>query len=492
MLILTLILMPVLAAAVLFATRSLAASRVLPLGCAAIHFGLSLAAWWQTPTPILSGWLMLDSLGLLFLTVISTVFLVGTIYAVGYPEAQASAAPESPDDEADIWNSFQSQPVFKGCMLMLLATMTLTATSQHMGLLWVAIEGTTLASAPLIYLRRNVRSLEATWKYLLVCSVGIALALLGTFFLETASAKAGDVHHHSLALSTLLPTAGQFDKTWVKAAFILLLIGYGTKMGLAPMHTWLPDAYSESPAPAAPLLSGALFNCALIGVLRAQQVCVAAGLAKFAEEALLALGLLSMAIAAVFILGQTDYKRLLAYSSVENAGILAVGLGLGGGGAFGSLLHAVNHSFAKAMLFFLAGNLVLMCRTSVISQVRGLLHRMPACGALWLAGFLIITGLPPFGLFFSEFTILKAAIDQHRYGIAAVFLALLGIIFIGMATAFLGMAQGESEPESKSKLPWMTLAPPLFLGALTLLLGVYLPGPLLTVLRLAAQSLGGL
>jgi hydrogenase-4 component F len=486
--ILTLILMPVVAAIALFASRSRAASRVLPLGCALAHLALSVACWRQAPAPALGGWLVLDPIGKLFLLVISVVFFMGAIYAAGFPGTQAPPR----NDPSAASDSFQSEPIFNGCLLMLLGTMTLVTASQHLGLLWVAIEGTTLASTPLIYLRRDSRSLEATWKYLLICSVGIALALLGNFFLEVAAAKADGVPNHSMVLSEVLSGAAHFDKTWVKAAFILLLIGYGTKMGLAPMHTWLPDAYSESPSPAAPLLSGALINCAFIGVLRAQQVCAAAGLAPFGEEAILALGLLSMAVAAVFILGQTDYKRLLAYSSVENVGIMAVGLGLGGAGAFGSLLHAVNHSFAKAMLFFIAGNLLFVYQTRAIAQVRGLLHRLPFSGVLWLTGFLAITGTPPFGTFVSEFSILKSAVDQGRLWVAAMFLGLLGVIFIGMATAFLGMAQGEAEKETRTRLSWMNLAPPLGLGALVLTLGLYLPPSLTQVLRSAAQSLGGL
>lgn len=489
--ILALILMPMLAGAALFLTRSRRVGGFLLPACAVVHLCLTLASWQTAPAPARGGWLMLDATGKLFLTVISVVFLMTVAYVRGFPRPETA---DPSDGDGGFWESSSSESRFQGCLLLLLGTMTLVTASQHLGLLWVAIEATTLASAPLIYYQRNSRSLEATWKYLLICSVGIALALLGNFFLEVAAAKVEGVHGRSMVLSELTRNAGHFDKVWVKAAFILLLIGYGTKMGLAPMHTWLPDAYSESPSVAAPLLSGALINCAFIGVLRAQQVCTAAGLASFGEEAILLLGLLSMAVAAVFILGQTDYKRLLAYSSVENMGIMAVGVGLGGTGAFGSLLQAVNHSFTKAMLFFVAGNVLLIYKTHTIARVRGLIGRAPVTGALWLAGFMAITGTPPFGTFVSEFSILKTALDQGRYGIAAAYLALLGLIFIGMATAFLGMAQGEPEDPGagRVKLHWLSVAPPLLLAGVVLLLGLYVPPPLTELLRVAARSLGGL
>ncbi len=232
---------------------------------------------------------------------------------------------------------------------------------------------------------------------------------------------------------------------WLKVACLLFFVGYGTKMGLAPMHTWLPDAHSEAPSVISALLSGAVLNCAFLGLLRVQQVCVAAGMEHFTRDIWIALGLVSLVVSAVFIIGQTDYKRLLAYSSVENMGILALGVGLGGAGAFGAMLHAVNHSLVKAMLFLLAGNIVARYQTKNILQVRGLLRAAPVTGALWIAGFLAITGTPPFGPFMSKFTILKAALDGGHVWITTFFLASLGVIFIGMTTAFLGMAQGTPE-----------------------------------------------
>jgi hydrogenase-4 component F len=228
---------------------------------------------------------------------------------------------------------------------------------------------------------------------------------------------------------------------------ILFLVGYGTKMGLAPLHTWLPDAHSEAPSVVSALLSGALLNCAFLGILRVQQVCAAAGIAAFGQELLVGFGLLSMAVAAVFIPGQSDYKRMLAYSSIEHMGILALGVGVGGGGTFGALLHAVGHAATKAMLFLTAGNILAAYRTKSTAEVRGVLRVLPVSGALWVIGFFAITGSPPFGPFLSELTILRAMLDQGHPWIAAMFLALLAVIFVGMAGIVLEMAQGAPAPE---------------------------------------------
>ncbi len=237
-----------------------------------------------------------------------------------------------------------------------------------------------------------------------------------------------------------------------------------------------------------------LLNCAFLGILRAHQVCVAAGLASFSQSVLLAFGLLSMAIAAVFILGQADFKRMLAYSSVEHMGILAFGIGLGGAGAFGTALHAVNHSLTKASLFLVAGNILAAYGTKSVSRVRGLVRRLPLSGVLWVAGFLAITGSPPFGPFLSELTILKAALDQGRGIVAVGYLALLAVIFIGMANLFMPMAQGRVDEQSEGgaggEALWATL-PPAALALLVFVLGVYVPPAMNDVLHAAARSLGG-
>lgn len=485
-----LIAIPALAGLAAFAVRADQPRRALLVAAAAAHTICVVAAWAFPPRAMAGGWLMLDAPGLLFLGIASVLFLAAAVYATGYlPRAQHANTEEQDEDAA-----FSPTPeaVFTGCLLLFLASMTLVTVSGHFGLLWVAVEASTLASAPLIYYHRNQRSLEATWKYLMICSVGVALALLGNFFLAVASGPGAS--GSTMLLTTLLGNATSLQDSWLRAAFILFLVGYGTKMGLAPLHYWLPDAHSESPSLVSALLSGALLNCAFLGILRAFQVCVAAGLHDFAAPLLTGFGLVSMAFAAAFIMGQADYKRMLAYSSVEHMGILALGVGLGGEALFGAMLHAVNHSLTKGLLFFTAGNILSVFRTKSTRDVHGVLRTLPASGMLWMAGFLANSGSPPFGLFLSKFTILRAAITLGHPVIAAVMLVLLALIFTAMAGIMLHMAQGRPTAALKDRVveeSWRQIAPPAVLALLVLILGVWVPGPLEALLRTAAATLGG-
>lgn len=484
-----LVLIPALTGATAFFIGSDPLRRGLLVSIAIVQFGLSVVTWIVPPAPALGGWLAEDALGRLFLTLTSLLFLASSFYAVAY------LSEEREQSHADVEEGFlfsnAREANFTGCLLLFLAAMTLVTLGQHLALLWVAVEATTLTSAPLIYFHRHHRSLEATWKYLLICSVGIALALLGIFFLAVAATNPGTAAV-SLVLKDLLIDAPHLNPLWLKAAFVLMLVGYGTKMGLAPFHTWLPDAHSEAPSVASALLSGALLNCAFLGILRIHQICVASGLADFSERLLLVLGLLSMAVAAVFITGQTDYKRMLAYSSVEHMGILAVGVGLGGAGLFGAMFHLINHSLTKVMLFMVAGNLLAVYHTKTTKNVAGALQVLPVSGLLWVLGFLAITGSPPFGPFLSEFTILKAALDQSRFFVAIAYLVLLAIILAGMATPVLGMAQGTPSkdvvvPAGRSVA---LTAVPATLGGAILLMGIYVPSFLTRTIQEAARLLG--
>jgi hydrogenase-4 component F len=319
--------------------------------------------------------------------------------------------------------------------------------------------------------------------------VGIALALLGNFFLAVAARGDG---HASLLLGDLLRGAGGIDGQWLRAAFVFLLVGYGTKMGLAPLHTWLPDAHGESPSVVSALLSGALLPCAFLGIMRALQVCEAAGQGEFARGLLVFLGLLSLFVAGVFILGQADFKRLLAYSSVEHMGILALGVGIGGPAAYGALLHVVNHGLTKGMLFMAAGNILAAYRTKSTREVRGVLEVLPASGVLWTAGFLAITGMPPFGTFLSEFLILRGAVDAGRTLVAVACLALLALVFVGMVSVLIRMTMGEPPGGMAARREGLlAVGPPAALGALALLLGVWVPAALRDVAAAAAAALGG-
>lgn len=485
-----LLLVPALAGVAAFFIKHDATRRALLVLTAVVHAMLVTATWIAVPPPLLGGWLRLDRLGQLVLSVTSVLFLTAALYAVGYLRNERRERHR--DFEEGLLFTNAPEATFTACLLFFLAAMTLVAMSQRFGLLWVAIEATTLTSAPLIYFHRHHRSLEATWKYLLICSVGIAVALLGNFFLAVAASDHGGAPI-PLVVDDLIREAGHLHAPWLRAAFLLFLVGYGTKMGLAPLHTWLPDAHSEAPSVVSALLSGALLNCAFLGILRVQQVCAAAGDAAFGRELFVDFGFLSMAVAAVFIAGQADFKRLLAYSSVEHMGILALGIGLGGGGNFGALLHAVNHSLSKALLFLVAGNILAAYRSKSATDVRGVLRVLPVSGVLWLAGLFAVTGSPPFGPFLSELTILKAALDQGRTAVAAGYLGLLAVIFVGMMTAGMRMAQGFPGSQLAHAHPResrLTIAPPALLAALVLMFGLYIPPVVRAALEEAARALG--
>jgi hydrogenase-4 component F len=371
--------------------------------------------------------------------------------------------------------------------------MTLVTATQHLAVMWAAVEATTLASAPLVYFYRRREALEAAWKYLLLCSVGIALALLGVFFLGIA-ASGSPSGGTGLTLPELCSAAPGMPRIWLKAAFVLALVGFGTKMGFVPLHTWLPDTHSQAPSPVSALLSGALLNCAFLAILRFFQVCLASGEGEFAGVLLIGLGLLSIGVASALLVGQRDYKRLFAYSSIENMGIVAVGVGLGGtAGSFGALLHAVNHSLCKAGLFLLAGNVLREFGTTAGDEVRGMFRRLPVTAALLTALLLAIGGTPPFGPFMSKFLIFQSAFSSTHGWVAVLFLAFLAVGFLGMAVVVFRMVQTPNlpVPEGSSKEAGLSVAVPFALALGTLVLGVYLPPPLSELIRRAAGSLGG-
>jgi hydrogenase-4 component F len=434
------VLLPAAAAVASFLIRSHALRRILLVGTAAVHAAL-VGVMWVDPSrfPALGGWMALDSLGTLFLGITSLLFLVVSFYAVGFLQRE-SGSTTSDQEEGFLFDN-TPEALFTACLLGFLASMTLVTLSRHFGLMWVAIEATTLVSAPLIYYHRHHRSLEAAWKYILLCSVGIAIALLGTYFIAAAVPRGGG-SVTSLTFDSLAEHASELDLRWLKAGFLFMVVGYGTKMGLAPLHAWLPDAHSEAPPLVSALLSGALLNCAFLAILRIHSVLSAAGLGLFDRQILLVFGLVSMAVAAGLIIGQADYKRMLAYSSVEHMGILAVGIGLGGSGDWGALFHAVNHSLTKAALFMLAGNILAAYGTKKTADVRGALRRIPITGALWIAGFFAILGAPPFGAFTSELAILRAAVSSGSWLVVVLYSILLAAVFAGMIGVLVRMAQG--------------------------------------------------
>ena len=443
-------------------------SKVLPT-VALPHLALSLYLIATPSAPLYNGWIWLDPLGKIALLGISLLFAVCAVYAVGYLA----------------YRQERSNRVLCLGLLVCLAAMSLATICQHLGLLWVAVETTTVAMAPLIYFNRNARSIEATWKYLLICSVGIALALLGLLFLAYAT----HVAHQdaTLLLADLLEDARYLNRGWLHAAFIFLLVGYGSKLGLAPLHTWKPDAYGEAPGLVGALLSGGLVTCAFLAILRVYQVCMASVTeVVFFQHALLVLGLLSMATAAVFMARQHDFKRMLAYSSVEHVGILAIGLGLGKGALFGVLFHLLNNGLTKGVLFLSSGNIHRSYGGKTTEIVQGALSRLPWSGGMFLAGFIAVTGSPPFSPFVSEFSIVSNAFLEGRYWVGGLFLLFLAAIFIGMALTVLPMVMGRPRTdleESDYRDRLLTVGPPLVTLLLLVWLGVWPPETLLQLLR---------
>lgn len=477
MILLLLFVLPFLGAGLAFLIRRNRFRSAVFLGVAALHLVLVGWLWVAPPAPVLGGWLAADPTGQLVLTLVSVLFLVVAHYTTGYLA-----------DRKD-----REHRLYASCLLAFLGSASLVCLSHHLALLWVGMESTTLSVAPLIYDRHDRRSLEAVWKYLVLSSVGIAFALLAVFLVATAQPVLGGVR--PLVLEDLLAQGKSLDRYWLRAAFVFALVGFGTKMGLAPLHTWKPDTYGEAPSPVAALMSGALTTCAFLGLVRFTQVSVAAGLESFVQPLLLGFGLVSLAVAAAFMIGQADLKRLLAYSSVEHMGLLSLGLGIGGLGAWGALLHALNNGLVKVLLFLAIGNLVLFAGSSATADLRGMLRLRPISAGLIVVGLFAVTGSPPFGLFLSEFAIVSGAFREHHPVIAAITLLLLVVIFVGIARMILdvvlGNPAGQSAPEAEPERAWMVLGP-IVLAAMVLMLGSWLPAPLREQLARSAGTLGGL
>ncbi len=471
----TLVLLPLLGAIIaLIVPDNRLRPLILPV-VATAHTVLTILLLGSDRAPSPEGWIWLDPLGQITLLSISLLFIVCAWYAVGYLAYRRE----------------RSNRVMCICLLICLSAMTSVTIAQHLGMLWVAVEATTVSMAPLIYFNRNARSIEATWKYLLICSVGIALALLGLLFLAYSTYLAH--HEATLLLGQLLATARELNPAWLHAAAIFLLVGFGSKMGLAPLHTWKPDAYGEAPGLVGALLSGGLVNCAFLAIVRVYQVCLASGAEdRFFQQALVGMGLVSMAFAAVFMARQADFKRMLAYSSVEHVGILAIGLGLGRGALFGALFHLINNGLTKGVLFLSSGNIHRSYNNKTTDVVKGALTRLPWSGGLFLAGFIAVTGSPPFSPFISEYAIVSSAFIDGRHLVGALFLVFLAIIFIGMALTVLPMVMG-APPDGLEPTDYrdrlLTVGPPLLLMGVILVMGIWPPPFLVSLLHNGAAML---
>jgi hydrogenase-4 component F len=370
-------------------------------------------------------------------------------------------------------------------------TMLLAVTTDDVGLMWVAVEGTTLASVFLVNFERSRASLEASYKYLLICSVGVAIAFAGTVLVYFADVQQFGDEPYPLRWTTLLRLAPGLPARVIELAFVFLLVGYGTKAGLAPMHTWLPDAHSEAPAPVSALMSGVLLSVGLYAVLRFKAVADLAAGPDFAGRLLVALGLASLGVAAAFLWAPRNYKRMLAYSSVEHVGVVCLGLGFGGPlGVAGAVLHIGNHALAKSVLFLLSGRIRAAYGTAEIPAVSGLLTAMPLTGRGFLVAMLALMGLPPFGLFVSEVMIFAAGFQTGHVMAAALGLALLVVAFSGLLRATHRMLYGPAPARALETAHWTSALP---LGAALLLLvlaGLAWPPGLAAALGQIASLLG--
>ncbi len=364
--------------------------------------------------------------------------------------------------------------------------MILVALANNLGMLWVAVEGTTLASVFLVMFYGRDTSLEAAWKYAIIGGVGLSMALFGTILTYySAHQVLGTDTLAGLNWSVLVKNAAQFDKPTMRLAFILILLGYGTKAGIAPMHTWKPDAYSEAPIPGAAMLAAGVLNCALYGLIRFYILSSKCLGPQFASHLLILFGLLSMGVAVPFILVQKSFRRMLAYSSIDHSGIMVLALGFGGPlGILGMLLHMTFHSITKPLLFFCAGNVQQYLNTDLFREAKGgLIHSMPLSGAAFLMATLAVTGAPPFSLFLSEFTILRAAFSGGYLVLAVLFITFLVAIFSGflihIANLVLGPDPGRPPAETG---PWKKYSV-VGLAAVIVVMGFWLPAPLFKLIQ---------
>jgi hydrogenase-4 component F len=372
-------------------------------------------------------WLAVDPLAAFFLTILSHTFVLVTLYSPGFLQRM-----EGPEYD-------RAKRIFYPALNFYLLANTLVLVVQQFALLWVVLELTTFGLVPLIYFYRTKESLEAVWKYLFLVSIGLVFLFVGILFLSLSAR--GVVGYSAFVVNRMTEAAPQLNPLWVKAAFVFVLVGLSAKIGLAPMHPGDIDATSNAPAPVAALMAGSLRSTAIAVLLRFYQVVAQTEVQPFAQRLLIFGGILSLAIAAIYLWRSRNYKRLLAYSSVEHVGIIALGVGIGGVALLGALLHLLFNSFGKAGLFFMAGNIHRTYGSREIEPITGLARRLPWSGFVWALAFFYIAGTPPFGIFFSELLLLKGMIHGANWLALALFLVLLMVIFIGLSRAVLRMLQ---------------------------------------------------
>jgi hydrogenase-4 component F len=422
-----------------------------------------------------------DSLSAFFIFTISVVTLASSLYSIDYIAKDMEAGAVSEKKAAAYYGLFN----------LFSFTMFFVPVVDNLGVVWVAIEMTTLVSAFLVGFYNNKKSIEAAWKYIIICSVGISLALLGTILVYYTTARHGGVN--SLNWTEMMAAARRLDPQTLKIAFLFLLVGYGTKAGLVPMHTWLPDAHSQALAPISALLSGVLLKTALYALLRYTAIINRCIGSEYSGGLLIFFGLLSLGLSAAFILVQKDVKRLLAYHSVEHMGIISVGIGFGGTlGLYGALFHILNHAVTKSLMFFGAGDIVKKYETNDMSLIRGVLGAMPFTGVVLILGTFALAGSPPFSIFMSEIMILLSGFKEGHFLPALLFILFVAVIFGAIIHHFSRVIFGRKPAAmTVSRQPWTGKIAFVFLLIFICVLGLTLPGFLNRILISAVDIIRG-
>jgi hydrogenase-4 component F len=468
-----------------------ARSRALMAALGVLAFGVTLGLGLALVREVLArgvvtewnGFLCADALSAWMVLVISVVSLASAIYAAGYlpGELAGGAVTEHRFREFHVLT-----PLFG-------ASMFLVVLASNPGVMWFAVEATALSSVLLVALYNRRTSLEAAWKYIILGSLGLALALMATVFVYAAACKNYTEPPPSFNWTYLMSVAPHLDPRLLKLAFVFALIGYGTKAGLAPMHTWLPDAHSEAPSPTSAMLSGVSLKIAIYALLRFHILTTACLGTAYSGHLLLGFGLLSMCVAAPFILVQTNMKRLFAYSSLEHIGVICVGIGLSTPLAvFAAVLHIGYHALGKAAIFFAAGNIHQKCHTLELRSLSGLIKTMPVTAILLALAATAIAGLPPFGIFLTEFGIAAGGIGAGHILAGVLFVAALALVFAGLLTHAVRLLLGTPEKEVPGpKTPLSCVAAIALLMAALVVFSVWLPAPLLELLHRAADIISG-
>ncbi|MBI3591088.1 MAG: hydrogenase 4 subunit F [Candidatus Melainabacteria bacterium] len=424
----------------------------------------------------------LDALSGLMIFLVTILSLLASLYSIGYMVNN--------DVEEKIQNPWKLKRYYFLLNIFIL-TMLMVVTANSLGVLWISIELTTLVSAFLVGYYNKETPVEAAWKYIILCTVGIAFAMIGIVLSYYAVTHAGGIREQGLNWDYLITIAHKLDPHLMKVAFVFILIGFGTKAGLAPMHTWLPDAHSEAPTPVSALLSGVLIKCGIYSIIRFAILTNLSVGAEFTNKMILIFGLLSIGISVPFILVQRQVKRLLAYHSLEHIGIIATGLGFGTTTAiFGALFHMINHAMVKSLMFFTSGNLALKFHSKDMEHIKGAMQVLPISGIVLLIGGLALAGSPPFSIFTSEFYILTGGIQGNHWIASILFVLFLTIVFGGLTFHLVQMAIGPIPSSgsnmheiSKGEINRSSLIAMLIPLSMVCLLGCWIPPPLLQILN---------